>query len=119
MSISIEGIEARSSWVSDMRRRQVCSSDGGASSEDGGGASPSLSMVSRRSGSLGCPTSEAMTSSSAVTHSPSSEARNGCPADPAASAARRSHTIASRRSPRAHSALAVEIPHTTSSSSFG
>ncbi|WP_437315981.1 hypothetical protein [Sorangium sp. So ce385] len=121
-SISIEGIEARSSAVSEMRRRQVCSSDGGASSSSstgGDGASSSLAIVSRRSGSLGCPTSEAITSSSAVAHSPSSEARNGCPAAPAASAARRSHTMASRRSPRAHSALAVEIPHTTSSSSFG
>ncbi|AUX26615.1 uncharacterized protein SOCEGT47_071850 [Sorangium cellulosum] len=103
--------------MSDMRRRQVGSSDGGSSSGDRGASSSP--EISSRSGSLGCPTSEAITSSSVVTHRPSSEARNGCPAAWAASAARRSHTMASRRSPRAHSALAVEIPHTTSSSSSG
>jgi hypothetical protein len=55
--------------------------------------------------------------SSSGRYMPSSDARNGLPAASAASAARRIHTTASLRSPRAQSALAVDNPHTTSSES--
>ena len=58
-------------------------------------------------------------SSISLAYMPSSEARKSCPAAVAASAARRSQTIASCRSPRAQSALAVDSPQTTSSSSSG
>lgn len=61
----------------------------------------------------------ASTSSSSCAYIPSSDARKTLPAASAASAARRSQTTASCRSPRAQSALAVESPHTTSSTSSG
>ena len=65
------------------------------------------------------PGSSPKVSSSAVTYIPISEARNGCPAIAAASAARRNQTSASARSPRAHRARAVESQSTTSSWSSG
>lgn len=90
--------------------------------------STSVSAIPRRSGSGaggaaatggGAAGRSPYVSSSAVTYIPISDARNGCPAIAAASAARRSHTSASLRSPRAHSVRAVESQSTTSSSSSG
>lgn len=58
-------------------------------------------------------------SSSSEAYIPSSVARKLWPAVLAASAARRTQTIASCRSPRAQSDFAVEMPQTTSSASSG
>lgn len=72
-----------------------------------------------RSGGKAALGSAVSRSSSSAAYMPISDARKSWPTALAASDARRSHTIASLRSPRAQSALAVDRPQTTSSSSSG
>lgn len=92
----------------------------------GGGVLPSTTTSNDEIGdasdegdasSIGIATGDSNAFSRSGRYMPSSDARNGLPAASAASAARRIHTTASFRSPRAHNALAVDNPQTTSSES--
>lgn len=95
----------------------------------GGGVLPSLPSITISNDEIGAESETGAGSSDGIAaavfaafsssgrYMPSSDARNGLPAASAASAARRIHTTASRRSPRAQSALAVDKPQTTSSES--
>ncbi len=98
----------------------------GGNATGGGGVLPSMSTSNEEIGaasetgagsSAGIATGDDNAFSRSGRYMPSSDARNGFPAASAASAARRTHTTASFRSPRAQSALAVDKPHTTSSES--